>query len=192
MKKSGFWYDLYHYFTLGEKALWCGSVALVLGAFLIFDRGNYMTLTASLVGVTSLILDAKANPIGQVLMVVFSLLYGIISFSCAYYGEMITYLGMTAPMSVFYFILRAFGTANLGLSTVSVLTSFLAVALTYKRNPLFALAYAANDAVLIGLWAAASFSDLSYLSVTVCFVVFLVNDSYTFFNWRRLQKRQQK
>ena len=192
MKKSGFWYDLYHYFTLGEKALWCGSVVLVLGAFLIFDRGNYMTLTASLVGVTSLILDAKANPIGQVLMVVFSLLYGIISFSCAYYGEMITYLGMTAPMSVFYFILRAFGTANLGLSTVSVLTSFLAVALTYKRSPLFALAYAANDAVLIGLWAAASLSDLSYLSVTVCFVVFLVNDSYTFFNWRRLQKRQQK
>lgn len=192
MRKSGFWYDLYHYFTLGEKLLWCGSVALVLGAFLIFDRGNYMTLTASLVGVTSLILDAKANPIGQVLMVVFSLLYGIISFSCAYYGEMITYLGMTAPMSVFYFILGAFGTAKLGLSTVSVLTSFLAVALTYKRSPLFALAYAANDAVLIGLWAAASLSDLSYLSVTVCFVVFLVNDSYTFFNWRRLQKRQQK
>ena len=27
--------------------------------------------------------------------------YGIISFSCGYYGEMATYLGMTAPMAVF-------------------------------------------------------------------------------------------
>lgn len=34
-------------------------------------------------------------------MVCFSALYGIISFSCGYYGEMATYLGMTAPMAVF-------------------------------------------------------------------------------------------
>ena len=33
-------------------------------------------------------------------MVVFSVLYGIISFSFSYYGEMITYLGMTMPMAV--------------------------------------------------------------------------------------------
>lgn len=231
MKKSGFLYDFRHYFTRGEKLLWCGSVALVAVAFLAFDRANYLTLTASLVGVTSLILDAKANPMGQVLMVIFSVLYGIISFRCAYYGEMLTYLGMTAPMSVFalvswlrhpfegdrsqvqvrplrgaegavllglagvvtvvfYFVLRAFGTANLIPSTVSVTTSFLAVALTYKRSPLFALAYAANDAVLIVLWVMASLSEPSYLSVTVCFGVFLVNDTYTYISWRRLQRRQ--
>lgn len=33
-------------------------------------------------------------------MVLFSLLYGIISYAFAYYGEMITYLGMTMPMAV--------------------------------------------------------------------------------------------
>lgn len=33
-------------------------------------------------------------------MIAFSLLYGIISFSFNYYGEMITYLGMTLPMAV--------------------------------------------------------------------------------------------
>ena len=33
-------------------------------------------------------------------MIVFSILYGIISFSFNYYEEMITYLGMTLPMSV--------------------------------------------------------------------------------------------
>ena len=43
---------------------------------------------------------AKGNPAGQVLMILFSLLYGLISFSFAYYGEMLTYLGMTAPMAV--------------------------------------------------------------------------------------------
>lgn len=59
---------------------------------------------ASLVGVTSLIFNAKGNPFGQFLMVVFSLLYGIISFTFAYYGEMITYLGMTMPMAIFALI----------------------------------------------------------------------------------------
>ena len=34
-------------------------------------------------------------------MIVFSVLYGIISWEKAYYGEMLTYLGMTAPMAVF-------------------------------------------------------------------------------------------
>lgn len=60
-----------------------------------------MTLAASLIGVTSLIFNAKGNPFGQLLIVVFSILYGAISYSLAYYGEVITYLGMTAPMAVF-------------------------------------------------------------------------------------------
>ena len=88
------------YFSRTEIFLWVSSVVLIVGAFCIFDRENYITLTASLIGVTSLIFNAKGNPVGQVLMVVFSLLYGIISFSFAYYGEMITYLGMTLPMAV--------------------------------------------------------------------------------------------
>ena len=37
-------------------------------------------------------------------MIVFSLLYGVVSFTFAYYGEMITYLGMTAPMALFALI----------------------------------------------------------------------------------------
>lgn len=76
----------------------------ILGSFLIFDRENYLTLVASIIGGTSLIFAAKGNPLGQALMIVFSVLYGIISFSCAYYGEMITYLGMTAPMALFSLI----------------------------------------------------------------------------------------
>ena len=92
------------YFSPTEQALWFGSSLLILLSFCMFDREQYLTLLASLIGVTSLIFSAKGNPIGQLLMVLFSLLYGIISFTCSYYGEMITYLGMTMPMAVFALI----------------------------------------------------------------------------------------
>ena len=219
------------YFTKTEHILWFGSMTLILAAFCLFDRESYLTLIASLIGVTSLIFAAKGNPVSQGLMIVFSVLYGIISFSFAYYGEMITYLGMTLPMSVvalvawlrhpyegrktevqvnrigkkdviwmillttavtvaFYYILEAFDTANLLPSTVSVTTSFLAVFLTFRRSPYYALAYAANDIVLIVLWVLASLEDIHYVSVLVCFVVFFVNDMYGFISWRRMAKRQ--
>jgi len=93
-----------NYFSKTELALWSVSVLFIIISFCIFDRESYLTLAASLIGVTSLIFNAKGNPIGQALMIVFSLLYGIISFTFAYYGEMITYLGMTIPMALFALI----------------------------------------------------------------------------------------
>lgn len=222
-----------NYFTKSEIVLWTTSVIVILASFIIFDRENYMTLAASLIGVTSLIFNAKGNPVGQFLMIVFSLLYGIISYTFAYYGEMITYLGMTMPMAlfaliswlrnpyngnhaevkvnkisrrevllmfaaaivitgIFYYILDWFDTANIVPSTISVTTSFLAVYLTFRRNPYFALAYAANDIVLIILWVMASLCDMRYVSVVVCFIAFLFNDIYGFVNWRKMEKRQQR
>ena len=219
------------YFSKGELALWSSSAGLILVSFLLFDRVNFMTLAASLIGTTSLIFNAKGNPIGQALMILFSLLYGLISYTFSYFGEMITYLGMTGPMALFafvswlrnpykgnhaevavnrigkweylgmclataavtlgfYFILEHFHTANIIPSTLSVTTSFIAVYLTFRRSPYFALAYAANDVVLIVLWALAAVEDISYLSVIICFVMFLVNDLYGFVSWKRMEKRQ--
>ncbi|MBQ3184258.1 MAG: nicotinamide mononucleotide transporter, partial [Clostridia bacterium] len=149
-------------------------------------------------------------------------------FSRQYYGEMITYLGMSAPMAVvaliawirhpskenksevevkkltvkniiftfifaitvtvvFYFILSALGTAEIFLSTLSVTTSILAATLTYLRSPFYALGYAANDVVLIGLWILAGNP-----AMIICFVVFLINDLYGFYNWQRMKKRQSQ
>lgn len=220
------------YFSQFEWCLWGASVLLIVTSFAVFDRERYLTLLASLIGVTSLIFNAKGNPFGQLLMIVFSALYGILSYTFAYYGEMITYLGMTAPMALvaliawlrhpyrgnraevavgrlkrgegvgmwalaavvtaaFYFILAAFSTANLIPSTLSVTTSFVAVYLTARRSPYFALAYAANDVVLIVLWVLASLTDPSYLSVVICFVAFLAGDLYGFFSWQRMRRRQQ-
>jgi nicotinamide mononucleotide transporter PnuC len=90
----------------------------------------------------------------------------------------------------FYFILDHFGTANMIPSTLSVTTSFIAVYLTFRRSPYFALAYAANDVVLIVMWTLAAKEDISYLSVIICFVMFLVNDLYGFVSWKRMEKRQ--
>ena len=221
------------YFSKIETALWSVSVTLVIVSFFIFDRENFLTLFASLIGVTSLIFCAKGNPFGQFLMVLFSLLYGVISYTFAYYGEMITYLGMTMPMAIFalgswlknpynnnktevkvntigksevllmlvltmlvtvlfYFILKFFETANLTPSTISVTTSFLGVYLTFKRSPYFALAYAANDIVLIVLWVMASFTNKKYVSVVVCFITFFINDVYGYVNWQRMKIKQMK
>ncbi len=93
-------------------------------------------------------------------------------------------------MVVFFFILRAFNTANLIVSTISIFTSFLACYLTFRRSEYFALAYACNDIVLIVLWTIATISSIDYLSVVICFLVFLFNDLYTFINWRKIKKRQ--
>ena len=222
-----------NYFSKIEIILWSSSVLLIIVSFCLFNKENYLTLFASLVGVTSLIFNAKGNPFGQLLMVLFSLLYGIISFSFNYYGEMITYLGMTMPMAVFaliswlrnpykenkaevkvnsiskketlfmwigaaivtvlfYFVLEYFGTANITPSTISVTTSFVAVYLTFRRSPLFALAYASNDVVLIILWVMASVYDDRYISVVVCFIAFLVNDIYGFISWQKMKIKQSE
>lgn len=92
------------YFSKAEIILWLSSVMLIVVSFCIFDGKGFGTLAASLIGVTAIIFNAKGNPFGQLLMVIFSIIYGVISFSFSYYGEMITYLGMTMPMAVFALI----------------------------------------------------------------------------------------
>ena len=217
--------------TKFEWCLWLVSMVVVTASFLLAPERDVLSLCASLVGVTALIFVAKGYVFGQILIIVFSVMYGVISFYFRYYGEMITYLGMTGPMALFaliswlrnpykgnhaevavnrigkweysgmyvatalvtlgfYFILAHFNTANIIPSTLSVATSFIAVYLTFRRSPYFALAYAANDVVLIVMWTMAAVEDVSYLSVIICFVMFLVNDLYGFVSWKRMEKRQ--
>src|SRR5574344_685948 len=96
--------SIMNYFSIREKILWTTSVVLIITSFLIFDRENYLTLLASLLGATSLIFNAKGNPFGQILIIIFSIIYGYISYSFEYYGEMVTYLGMTTPMAAIAFV----------------------------------------------------------------------------------------
>lgn len=222
-----------NYFTRAEWILWLTSMALIVISFLFSPEKDWLSVSSSLIGVTALIFSAKGNPFGQVLMIIFCIMYGIISYLFAYYGEVLTYVFMTGPMAVyaliswlknpfegkkaevkvnqikkkestlmfllsmivtliFYFVLKAFNTSNLIISTISITTSFLAVYLTARRSPFYALAYASNDVVLIILWTLASIINPEYISTVACFTVFLANDIYGFISWRRMELRQKE
>ena len=187
-------------FSKAEIILWLSSAMLIVVSFCIFDGKGFGTLSASLIGVTAIIFNAKGNPFGQLLMVIFSIIYGVISFSFSYYGEMITYLGMTMPMAVFALISWLKNPYNgnrsevrvnsVGKKEVLLMSVAAIVYLTFRRSPAFSLAYAANDIVLIILWSLASMEDPRYISVTVCFAAFLANDIYAFISWQKMKKRQ--
>ena len=216
--------------TRFELCLWSTSIVIIVLSFFASGAGDIMTMIASLIGVTALIFVAKGYVIGQVLTVVFALFYGIVSFFFHYYGEVITYLGMTTPSAIaavvswlrhpyegtkevkvsklsgklwallvfltaaitaaFYFILSAIGNANVLFSTISVSTSFIASYLTFFRSPYYALGYAANDVVLIILWIMATIENVSYFPMIACFIMFLINDLYGFYNWQKMMKKQ--
>lgn len=216
--------------TKFEFGLWLTSVIVITFSFALSKGEDILTLISSLIGVTALIFVAKGYVLGQLLSVAFSVFYGIISFYFKYYGETITYLGMTAPVAIlssiswwknpykgtkvvevskltkkqivltgilaiivttaFYFILKALGNENLVMSTISIATSFVACFLSFLRCPYFLLAYCLNDIVLIVLWILASFEDIGYLPMIMCFVMFFANDLYGFNNWIKMSKTQ--
>lgn len=215
-----------------EWCLWIVSLVVVSVSNILTGKTDPITLTATLIGVTALIFVARGDVWGQILTVIFSLLYAVVSWNFHYYGEMITYLGMTAPIAVFsiaswiknpygngtnevkiqrlsrkhlltmislgtaitigfYFILKAFDTPNLTMSTISIITSFLASYLMLCRSSFYALAYAANDIVLIILWTLASAENIVYIPMTICFTMFLINDIYGFISWKKRESMQQ-
>ena len=217
--------------TRREWILWGISLVAVLVSNFTAGTVDPVTLAATLIGVTALIFVARGDVWGQILTVVFSILYSITSWRFGYYGEIITYLCMSAPIAAasvvtwlkhpykkdrnevkihhlsprgfillfvatfivtvaFYFILGTLGTTNLIVSTFSVSTSFLAASLLMFRSSYYAVAYAANDVVLIILWVLASFDAPSYIPVVVNFAAFLANDLYGFLSWKAREKKQ--
>lgn len=222
---------LINYFSIFEWCLYLISLLVIIVCFIVFKNDNYFYLAGSIIGVTALIFLSKGHVLGQIITVVFSVFYGVVSLSFKYYGEMITYVFMTMPIAiisiitwlkhpskqtknevevnelkwkeyiflailslvvtfVFYFILKVFNTNNLIISTVSILTSFVAAYLSMRRSRYYAIAYACNDIVLIILWILASIEQINYFSMVICFVAFLASDIYAFINWGRLQKKQ--
>lgn len=96
MKVSNPFRDL----TAFELGLWLFSMAVTVISFILSGGKDPLTALASLIGVTALIFVAKGYVLGQILTVVFALFYGFISFYLRYYGEMITYLCMSAPSAI--------------------------------------------------------------------------------------------
>jgi len=87
-------------FKTRDWIIWIGSLIVVVLSNVIPGDIDIVKFVAALIGVTSLIFAAKGNVWSEILMVVFSILYAIISWRMRYFSEMITYLGMTGPMSL--------------------------------------------------------------------------------------------
>ncbi len=218
--------------TKKEWLLWLVSLMVVIISNLLTGQVDAVNLAGTCIGVTALIFVARGDVWGQILTIVFAVLYGITSFRFRYWGEILTYLGMSAPMAAvavvswlknpyqgnknevkihrltgrqslfmavtavvvtgfFAWLLWLFDTPNLVFSTVSVTTSYLASYLTCVRSSWYALAYAANDIVLIVLWILAAIADIAFLPMIACFMMFFLNDLYGFVSWRRRERLQK-
>lgn len=92
--------QLFRNFTIFEWALWAVSVITVALSFVLSPSKDWWSLFASVIGVTAILFCAKGHVLGQMLVVVFAVLYGVISYFQRYYGEMITYLCMSAPIAL--------------------------------------------------------------------------------------------
>ena len=87
-----------------EWILWVGSLAVILCSSLVSREFDIITLTATLFGMAGLIFASVGSAWSQIVLIVFILLYALISWKFRYWGEMITYLGMTFPMNMWALI----------------------------------------------------------------------------------------
>ena len=93
----------------------------------------------------------------------------------------------------FYFILRALNTTAVFISTISLIDSFIATYLLYRRCSNYALSYIVNDIILIVLWSfAIKNNGIAYLPMILSFGVFLVNDIYGLISWKKRERKQNK
>ena len=227
--------DMTNPFKLFEKrdwVLWIGSMVILTIAGIATPDTDPLTLIMTLFGVTTLIFSAVGSIWAPVITIAFCVMYAVIAWGYRYWSEVITFLGLSVPMSVaslvtwirnpskregevkvrtlsrrtcilivvasipvtafFGVVLRKLNTPNLSVSTVSITTSFLGAAFIVLRSPWYALGYALNDIVLIVLWTLASLTDPKYIPVVVEFVIFLVNDLYAFYSWRRRERELSK
>ncbi len=88
------------FFNLVEYTIWIISSIVIITVFFAFHNTDYVQLIGCLIGVFSILLVSKGSPIGQLTTIIFSVFYGIVSYFIRYYGEMITYLGMTTPIAI--------------------------------------------------------------------------------------------
>lgn len=87
-----------------EKTRWIISLITIILSPYLFSERDTLTIIASAIGATALIFVGKGDAIGQLLTIIFAVIYAIISFRFHYYGEMITYVGMTAPSALWAMI----------------------------------------------------------------------------------------
>lgn len=93
----------------------------------------------------------------------------------------------------YYFLLKAFNTNLLIISSISVVTSVLASYFEARRSELSLICYIANDFIIITLWLIPIISgNTELIPVLVGPILLLINDIYGTYNWRRIKKKQKE
>jgi len=210
------------------------SIAIIVTVFVFNSEKNWLSFICSIIGITAVMCLAKGLVITPYLLVVNGCLYSILSYTQAYYGEMIVYIGLMIPMAIssiiswnknknkedgtqvsvnkikkseyvylalativasiaFYFLLKAFNTNQLIISTLALITSTVASYLLFRRSSYYAIGYIINDIILIVLWSTSvSTFGVEYLPTVICFAIFLINDIYGLIHWKMEEKKQSQ
>ena len=90
-----------------------------------------------------------------------------------------------------YYLLKAFNTSELIVSTISVLASLFAVYLQIRRSRYSFSFYIVNDIILMFLWGIPVVHG-SYMLFPMFLnpTINLINDLYGFYNWKKTEKIQ--
>lgn len=215
-----------------EKTLLYGSCIIVFIVGVI-SKSDILTTSCSIIDILAMLLIAKGKNIGQILGVLITILYSIVSFKNRFYGEVIIYIFMMLPMYLIgivswikhknnetdsveinniyksewlivsivavivftgvYFLLKAFNTNELLVSTFSVLASLFGIYLQIRRSRYAFIFYIINDIILSILWGIPIINgDYSLLPIFLDPVFIFFNDMYGFYNWTRLEKKQKE
>ena len=102
--KKNIFIRILNFFNIFEWCLLLLSYIIIIIFFFVFKNDNYLNLVGAIIGVSATLFAGKGSPIGQVLIIIFSVIYAIVSYTNKLYGEMITYLGMTALIAIFALI----------------------------------------------------------------------------------------
>lgn len=86
--------------TKFETCLCLVSVLVIVIGFCFAQEKDVLNLVSSLIGVTSLIYIAKGNLFGEILSLIFGILYAFISYQNRLFSELITYGFMYVPLSI--------------------------------------------------------------------------------------------
>ncbi|MCR5146112.1 MAG: nicotinamide riboside transporter PnuC [Clostridia bacterium] len=92
-----------------------------------------------------------------------------------------------------YYLLKAFNTNELIVSTISVLASLFACYLQIRRSRFSFGFYMINDIILMVLWGIPVVKgSIVLLPILLDPTINFINDSYGFYNWRKMEKEQKE
>ena len=90
-----------------------------------------------------------------------------------------------------YFLLKAFKTKELFISSISVIDSLFAIYLGVRRSKYSFHFYVFNDLILILLWGIPVISgEIILIPMVFNPIINLINDIYGIHNWKKLEKAQ--